>query len=206
LTNRSLENRSRREQDGVVQQEIAMSRLWILPVLWLITVLRFACGAGGDDKPQSVSSTAPTATLATSGSPSPTVPPDWATYVDASGLFTARYPSAWFAADGTFSTFKSGSVGPTFPPGAVKIDVGAIPVAQIGSCATPSSGAISTTVDGQPSWSITKDGSSPDVQESVQVFVQRGAYCFGILALFGNGSPDHTPFDEFLNGLRLGVE
>lgn|SRR5450759_4461774 len=191
-----------------------MLRLWILPVLGLIVALGFACGDSGDDAPQSVSSTipvvsaspAPTATSATSASPSPTVPADWATYTDASGLFTARYPSTWFAEHGTFSTFKSGSVGPTFPPGAVKIDVGAVPVAQIGSCATPTAGSAPATIDGQPGWSVTAPGTSSDVQQSVQAFVQRGAYCFGILALFGNGSPDHTLFDEFLSGLKLGVK
>lgn len=187
-----------------------MWRLWILPALGSIAVLGFACGDQGDDKPQSVSSTAPlasasptpAATLTTSASPSPAVPSDWATYVDASGLFTARYPSTWFAANGTFSTFKLGSVGPTFPPNAIKIDVGANP----GSCATPTAGSAPTIIDGQPGWSVTAPGTSSDVQESVQVFVQRGAYCFGILALFGNSSPDHTLLDEFLSGLNLEVK
>ncbi len=78
-----------------------MPRLWMLPVLGLIAVLGFACGDSGDDKPQSVSSTAPAASVAAtpSASASPTaiatpapVPSGWTTYTDPQLGFSVAYP------------------------------------------------------------------------------------------------------------------
>jgi hypothetical protein len=87
-----------------------MSRLWILPVLGLIAALGFACSDSGDDKPQSVSSTAPNATetptataksvAATSSpttriSPTPTIV-DTLTYSDPTYGYSFEYPASWY--------------------------------------------------------------------------------------------------------------
>jgi hypothetical protein len=197
------------------RQRVVMFRLWILPVLGLIAVLAVACSDENEDVQSpsptvtsvslSPASTSPSATTpVVTASPGTTVPADWKTYADPNGKFSARYPSGWFAEHGTFSTFRLGSIGPTFPPGAVKIDVGVNPLSILGACATPAPDSVPATVDGQPGWRISSNGTTPDVEESAQVFVQNGASCYGILGIFGYGSAGMTLFDRFLGGLSLG--
>lgn len=132
-----------------------------------------------------------------------TVPADWKTYSDPGGLFSVRYPASWFAENGIVSNFQLGTVGPTFPPDGVKLDVGAVPFGQLTSCATPAPGAIATTVGGRQGWSVVQDDPSTFAGHSIQVFVDGDEYCYAVLALFASDVRQYAVFDQFLSGLEF---
>lgn len=84
-----------------------MRRLWILPVLGLITVLGFACSDSGDDLPAAVGTTTSTASATPStktAAPSPTEPVSSVTptstatltYTDPAYGYSFQYPASWY--------------------------------------------------------------------------------------------------------------
>jgi hypothetical protein len=190
----------------------AKARAVILLALVLGAGLLYGCAASEEElapavlspsatSPAAVAGT-PTPTASPAGTPSPTAPADWATYADPDGRFTLRYPPGWYAENGVFSTFKLGSVGPTFPPGAMKIDVSFVPRAQLGSCET-NQPASRTSVASKPAQRLIKNITGSDVTLTDQIWIDLNPWCVGITAQVAGNPDGETLFNQFLASLEF---
>jgi hypothetical protein len=164
-------------------------------------------GAGGGDEGTVVPILTPFP------SPEP-VPADWATYTDPCGHFSFSYPQSWFLQASTadcsqvsviVSTFELGSVGPRFPEGSVKVDIGAVSTTIVNACVPE--GAAPAFLSGVPGGQIvlTYDLQKSDgVTRAHDVAAALGGICFTIGANFGQDSPiNESTFLQIVDSFKV---
>ena len=205
----------------------------LLPALLLL----IACNS--DEEAPATTTPAPTSSIAPSGTPSPTieqasptpnptpvltVPADWKTYTDASGLFTIRYPVSWFQTPGQaqFSSYDLSTLTTSKrPPETLTVEVeereasgsdscgGTIsPDPKSGEQLGPLPGATATTLGDVEAWEMIRTKGDPAISEEDlsrihRIAVIRGGLCAFITAYYTQQNPDVQTFLQITRSFKF---
>jgi hypothetical protein len=173
----------------------------------------------------SASATATTPALPTVSplSSLPPIPPDWPTYNDPGGLFTVRYPSAWFQSAGQaqFSSYDLSTLTTTSrPPETIGVEAlyyeaagssgcgGALTVDPKSGEGTPVAGAAPASLGGIPAWQIVRIQGDPAISEEDLTRIQGisviyKGYCFLVTAYFTQQNSDVATFLQLASSFQF---
>ncbi len=178
-----------------------MSRLWILPVLGLLSVAAFACSSSEDlpSTTATISSSPTVSQTSTAPTPAASVPPDWLTYTHPTAGFSFRYPPDW-----SLQEYPSGSqarvasfdlstwTGPNYPAGGILLDFGRKPSSP-GSPQPRPSDATDATLGTLPGWTRRPpDAGEGPGAKSVYYVAEQGEYTYYLAAAFDLADADES--------------
>lgn len=194
------------------------NRLHLAALLAATSVLLAVAACGSEEEAAPSQTSTSITSAATSGTPAPSVPADWATHTDTEGLFSIRYPSNWYR-DGAvlWNSDPRTWVGPAIPPEVIKVEIsvhqddgygcGVLGYDLASGMVTPEDGATATSLDGVPAWKIVRMPGDPklnDPNTRIEAFSAiYKTYCLNLAAYFTQKVPDAATVGQIVASLKL---
>jgi hypothetical protein len=155
--------------------------------------------------------------------PATSVPAQWQTYSDPSGLYSLQFPADWYVSSGQaqFSSYDFTRLStPGRPEEAMVVEVFAQEAVGLAGCgsaisvdpatgvATPAAGAIPRELGGEPAWGLVRVAPDPAIEGGLtrieSVSVVREGQCFNVVAYFTQQVPASDLFAQIVSTFEFG--